>query len=82
MGRTEQRGKVVMKATFKEGNDILYGQDMGFHRGIPPGIAFDVIDMGPAPDKGKTLYKLVARGYGILGHGGDDYGNGALYVRC
>jgi hypothetical protein len=49
-------------------NDIAFGQDFRFFRGIPSGIDFEVKQMG-------TLVKLIAPGYG-----GEPYGNGALYL--
>ena len=59
--------------TFPEGNDYGYGQDHGFYRGVPAGVSFT-----PTPFV-EDKVKLVARGYGQLGHP-FGYGNGALYL--
>ena len=61
--------------TFKDGNDVIYGQDMGFHRGVPAGVRFAVYKQ--PSNNGK--YKLVADGYGSFQHG-ERYGNAAIYV--
>ena len=61
--------------TFKDGNNVIYGQDMGFHRGVPAGVRFAVYKQ----PFGIGKYKLVADGYGSFKHG-ERYGNGAIYV--
>jgi len=55
---------------FDEGNEIIYMQDFGWHRGIPSGIDFEIIKCGD------NDCRLMAPGYGKLGV----YGNGCLYV--
>ncbi len=60
-------GVVPTIITFGE-NDIDYGQDFRFFRGIPAGIAFTVTNMG-------DRCRLYAPGYGS-----QPYGNGALSV--
>lgn len=52
-----------------EDNNILYGQDFRFYRGVPPG-EYELRDNG-------GYWKLVAPGYGMTGKG---YGNGALAI--
>lgn len=51
-------------------NYISYGLDHGFHRGIPTGVEFEVID------EGDNRYELIAPGYGEVGN----YGSGSLHV--
>ena len=63
---------VMIRFTFPE-NTIPYGQDFGFHIGIPAGIRFEMQRIS------NKLIKLIAKGYGLLPPGGS-YGNGALYV--
>lgn len=58
-----------MRVTFPKDNEILYGQDFSWHRGIPDGIVFEA-------EKKGDYYVLTAPGYGKIGN----YGNGALYV--
>jgi len=53
-----------------EGNNTEYGQDLGYHRGIPPG-RYSVYRFGA------DAFKLIAPGYGMA----TDYGNGPLFVR-
>ena len=60
----------MMRVRFRP-NWIFYGQDMGFHHGIPDGVWFDVEASG-------DHYVLRADGYGSRS---GKYGNGALYVR-
>ena len=60
-------GIVTDTVTFAP-NKLAYGQDFGFHRGIPAGIVFVVEDRGPQ-------CRLSAPGYGD-----QPYGNGALLV--
>ena len=55
---------------FPAGNDIPYGQDFGFFRGIPSDVEWKEAKLLG------TLVKLVATGYGKPG----DYGNGAIFV--
>ena len=62
---------------FTKGNNLAYGQDFTFHRGMPDGVEFDV-DVVDASSS-EPLVKLRAEGYGALGRG-SDYGNGALYL--
>ena len=65
-----------MKVRFKPDNNIVYGQDHGFGRGIPDGVWFDITPMPEASLFTKHLYVLRAPGYG-----GEPYGNGALFVK-
>lgn len=58
----------MAKALFVEGNDVHYGQDFGYYRGVPAGV-YDVTQTA-------TGWKLTAPGYGAK----DDYGNGALRI--
>lgn len=53
-------------------NEILFGQDFAYYRGIPPG-EYQVLRRN---DGG---FKLIAPGYGDQSQPGQ-YGNGALYV--
>lgn len=55
--------------TFKPDNNVCYGQDFSFLRGVPPNIRFAAYHLD-----GKR-WKLVAPGYG-----GNPYGNGCLYI--
>jgi hypothetical protein len=55
---------------FQPGNDIPYGQDHRFLRGVPSGIKFRAEKI-----LWNGLVCLVAEGYG-----GKHYGNGAVYV--
>jgi len=62
---------------FKEGNRIVYGQDFGWHIGVPHDVDFEVTNNFD----GKIT--LRAKGYGLLaedGGGHDDYGNGSITV--
>lgn len=59
----------AMKVSFREGNQIAYGQDFMWYRGVPHDIIFTV----------ETLIRGQARLIGP-GHGGQPYGNGAIYV--
>jgi len=52
-------------------NDIKYGQDMRFYKGIPQNVSFTV-------EKSGIDYLLKADGYGYGNRG--NYGNGALYI--
>lgn len=54
-------------------NRIGYGQDFGFHRGLPVDVDFTVTREG---DHG---FSLIAHGYGLMGVPGG-YGNGRLFV--
>jgi hypothetical protein len=51
-------------------NDIPFGMDHQFYRGIPEGIKFEVLDF-----LSDNKIKLKGPGYG-----GDPYGNGSIYV--
>lgn len=53
-------------------NEILFGQDFAYYRGIPPG-EYQIFSAGAGG------FKLVAPGYGDMSKPGQ-YGNGALYV--
>jgi hypothetical protein len=53
-------------------NDIRYGQDFSFKKGIPEGINFDIEPFGERS-------RLTADGYGSRKEG-ESYGNGCLYV--
>jgi hypothetical protein len=59
--------------TFKK-NNIPYGQDHHFLRGIPTGIRFEVREPSE-PFAGYTI-ELIAPN-----HGGESYGNGPLFVK-
>jgi hypothetical protein len=63
---------------FAHGNDVPFGQDMGFFRGVPGGVYFRT------EDKGESIF-LCAPGYGLHGHpevqGHSLYGNGAICVQ-
>lgn len=54
---------------FKKGNLYPYGQDMGFHLGIPADVVFGLQDFS------EDILRLTAPGYGLM-----PYGNGAIYV--
>ena len=56
---------------FPKDNTLMYGQDMGFHRGIPSDVEF-----AQESCIGDRI-QLIAPGYG-----GEPYGNGAIYVDC
>ena len=58
---------------FLKGNKIVYGQDMGWHEGIPHDVDFEVDEV-----MGNKL-KLIADGYGNLKKS-NSYGNGAIWV--
>jgi hypothetical protein len=58
-----------MKVKFPVGNDIFYGQDLVYQKGVPSGVEFDV-------DEHETYYVLTADGFGNF----HNYGNGALYI--
>ena len=58
---------------FRSDNQIPYGQDHAFSRGIPSGVEFEV-----SHTRVSSGFKLVACGYGCREHG-QCYGNGALY---
>jgi hypothetical protein len=65
------------KAIFPEGNDLFYGQDHGFWRGVPSGRPFTVESVWGEEDLGlSNRCKLTAEGYGERG----SYGNGAIYM--
>jgi len=53
-------------------NEILFGQDFAYYRGIPPG-EYQISKNGAGG------FKLIAPGYGDQSKPGQ-YGNGALYV--
>lgn len=53
-------------------NEILFGQDFAYYRGIPPG-EWQIFGLGVGG------FKLIAPGYGDQSKPGQ-YGNGALYV--
>ena len=59
---------------FPKDNKINYGQDMGFHRGVPSDVDFEIEEF--TDDR----VRLIADGYGVLGKGGNKYGNGSIYV--
>ena len=50
-------------------NDVPYFQDMGFCRGLPHGVEFEMSRIG-------SDVRLKAPN-----HGGEPYGDGAIYVR-
>jgi hypothetical protein len=60
---------------FPKGNKILYGQDFGWHRGVPSDVDFEVEKING--EEGSLMW-LVADGYGRMG--GDKYGNGSICV--
>jgi hypothetical protein len=61
-------------------NDAWYGQDFGYHQGIPSGVKFKVETF--MSQKNSHRMKLTSYGYGIVGgEDGKSYGNGALYVK-
>lgn len=62
------------KITFSK-NEIPYGQDFCFCRGIPEDVEFVWELLGD-----RNRIRLTARGYGMLGSGGNLYGRGPLYV--
>lgn len=57
---------------FDEDNTICYGQDLGFHVGVPGGIDFEVSEI-----RGNRI-ELIADGYGRQGC--NKYGNGSISV--
>ena len=63
--------KFIGTARFTPDNDIPYGQDFCYYKGVPDGVTFDIFDFG-------NFWKLVAPGYGDMSGGG--YGNGALAI--
>ena len=54
---------------FPKGNNIAYGQDFGYHKGVPSGIDFKV-----GSGCGDSV-SLTAKGYG-----GKPYGNGSIFI--
>lgn len=64
---------VVRKVTVRDG--AVVWQDFRAYHWRNDGCVFDAVEHTPG------LWKLTARGYGVLGMGSDAYGNGALYVR-
>lgn len=66
--------KTGERVVFAPGNKARYGQDHGFHVGVPEGVVFTV-----EPFTGKQK-KLIAKGYGVKSGTHEDYGCGALYV--
>lgn len=66
---------------FRQDNQIPYGQDFGFYRGVPSGVDFKVEKSTGELFDVPGLFRLTAYGYGQLEpYDEHSYGNGALHV--
>ena len=59
-------------------NNLIYGQDMSQHIGIPENVEFTFV---PCAGAAENNFTLEAFGYGLLNKGKGSYGNGQLFVR-
>jgi len=69
-----------MKIIAHENNEILYGQDFNFYKGLPSGIEFEAKVFKWENDI-PTEIVLESYGYGKLSpYDNKSYGNGKIYV--